>query len=293
MMSKARALVCAAPVLLVLAVLLFAPLATMVFVSFVRRDPSGALQWGQFSAASYLEIFYERDFLTGRYQPNANYLNILNRSLIYGGATTAITLAVGFPAALWVAALPTRSKNVVLLLMTLPFWTNLLVRLYAIIYILRDGGPIDAALSYMLPGFRGLDLLYSPVATVIGLCYSNVLYMIMPIFVSLERIDRDMVEASSDLGANGWKTVIYVLLPLSAPGIVAGCILVFVPCLGSFIGPELLGGGKTMILGNLIEAQFGELRNWPLGAALSTVLLALLLLTYAVQRVINAKGVTL
>jgi spermidine/putrescine transport system permease protein len=293
MMPKARALVCAAPVLLVLAVLLFAPLATMVFVSFVRRDPSGALQWGQFSSASYLEIFYEHDFLTGRYQPNANYLTILDRSLVYAGATTAITLMIGFPAALWVAALPTRSKNVVLLLMTLPFWTNLLVRLYAIIYILRDGGPIDAALSYMFPGFRGLDLLYSPVATVVGLCYSNVLYMIMPIFVSLDRIDRHMVEASSDLGANGWKTVIHVLLPLSAPGIVTGCILVFVPCLGSFIGPELLGGGKTMILGNLIEAQFGELRNWPLGAALSTVLLALLLLTYGAQRVIYAKRTTL
>jgi spermidine/putrescine transport system permease protein len=163
-------------------------------------------------------------------------------------------------------------------IVTIPFWTNILVRNYAWILLLRNDGVIDWMLARLGLTDQHINVLYTPLATTIGLTYSFLPYMVLPIYVSLEKLDRRLIEAAFDLGANRWLAFRRVILPLSMPGVVGGAILVFVPGLGAFISPELLGGAKSMMIGSLIQQQFGQSRNWPFGAALSFVLLVLVLL---------------
>ncbi len=174
--------------------------------------------------------------------------------------------------------LPARRASLLLFLITVPFWTNLLVRNFAWILLLRNGGPIDGLLNWLGLTSGPIDILYTPFATGIGLTYSFLPYMILPIFVAMERIDRRLIEAAFDLGADRLRVLTRVVLPLAMPGIIAGGVLVFVPCLGAYVSPELLGGAKSMMIGNLIQAQFGASRNWPFGAALAMVLLVILLM---------------
>jgi spermidine/putrescine transport system permease protein len=169
----------------------------------------------------------------------------------------------------------------ILFLVTIPFWTNLLVRNFAWILILRNGGALDTLLQWLGWMSTPLDLLYTPLATGIGLSYSFLPFMILPIYVALERIDPAVVEAAFDLGANRVRALQKVVLPLAMPGIVGGVVLVFVPCLGAYVSPELLGGGKSLMIGNLVQAQFGASRNWPFGAALAIVLVLALLTVMA------------
>ncbi len=164
-------------------------------------------------------------------------------------------------------------------MVTLPFWTNLLVRNYAWILLLRDYGTINNTLMWLGVIDEPLALLHTQTAVAIGLTYSFLPFMVLPIYASLEKLDFRLVEASFDLYAGRWQTLKRVILPLALPGIAAGCILVFVPSLGSYVTPELLGGGKTLMIGNLIGLQFGAARNWPFGAALGLFLLALVLLS--------------
>ncbi len=173
---------------------------------------------------------------------------------------------------------PERRRNLLLFLVTVPFWTNLLVRVYAWILLLRNGGLVDAGLQGIGLTDTGLGLLYTDNAVIIGLLYTYLPFMVLPIYSSLEKMDWRLVEAAFDLGANRWKALRRVIVPLAMPGIVAGCILVFIPALGSYIIPELLGGGKALMIGNLIQLQFGTAHNWPFGAALSFALLAFVLL---------------
>ena len=159
-----------------------------------------------------------------------------------------------------------------------PFWTNLLVRVYAWMLLLRNGGLVDGALGVFGVPEGSLGLLYSNAAVMIGLLYSFLPFMVLPIYTSLEKLDWRLVEAAFDLGANRWQALKRVILPLALPGMLAGATLVFIPALGNYIIPELLGGGKALMIGNLIQLQFGSGHNWPLGAALAFSLFSLVLL---------------
>jgi spermidine/putrescine transport system permease protein len=214
---------------------------------------------------------------------NTDYLQIFARSIGLAATTAIVTLVIAFPVSLWMAFQPPHRRTFLLFIVTVPFWTNLLVRNYSWILLLRNGGVLDWVL--MSTGLRHepLNILYSPLATEIGLVYSFLPFMVLPVYVSLEKLDRRLVEAAFDLGADRLRALTRIIIPLSMPGIVGGLILVFVPCLGAFVTPALLGGGKSLMIGSLIQLQFGQSRNWPFGAALAFVLLALVLAALALH----------
>ncbi|MDH3661706.1 MAG: ABC transporter permease [Alphaproteobacteria bacterium] len=216
------------------------------------------------------------------------YLSIFLKSLWIAAAATAVTLIIGFPVALAVSFAPPRLKPILLLLVILPFWTNLLIRTYAMIAVLRTRGYVnfglealwdgaDAALAGLgigaLPRFQPLTLLYNDAAVVIGIVYVYLPFMVLPLYATLERLDRAYLEASLDLGAGQIRTMASIVVPLAKPGIVSGVILVFIPALGTFLISDLLGGPDSQLIGNVIERQFKAANNWPLGAAMSFILL--------------------
>ena len=266
-----------APGMAVLAVFLVAPLAIMLLVSFLQPGEYGGVKWGQYSLEAYVNFLYERDF-DDSLVFNTDYLGIFQRSFWLAVATTAGCLLIGFPTALYLALQSERKRNLLLFLVTVPFWTNLLVRVYAWMLLLRNGGLVDSGLGVFGVPEGSLGLLYSNTAVMIGLLYSFLPFMVLPIYTSLEKLDWRLVEAAFDLGANRWQALKRVILPLSLPGMLAGATLVFIPALGNYIIPELLGGGKALMIGNLIQLQFGSGHNWPLGAALAFSLFSLVLL---------------
>ncbi len=257
------------------------PILLMAYVSFLERGSYGGVQWHRHTAEAYVNFLFQRN-LDGSLALNTDYLQIFLRSFWLSAVTTVLALVVGFPTALYMMLQPARYRSLLVFLVTIPFWTNLLVRNYAWIILLRNGGLIDAALNGLGLGHGSLSLLYTPFAIGVGLTYSFLPFMVLPIYASLEKIDLRLVEAAFDLGADRRRALSRVIVPLARPGIVAGCILVFVPCLGAYVTPELLGGSKTMMIGNLIQNQFGAARNWPFGAALAFALLALVLLAMLV-----------
>ncbi len=271
----------ALPAAAFLTVFMLIPLGLMIYVSTLERGIFGGVSWGSHSLIAYEKLLFERD-LAGQISFNSDYIAIFLRSFRLAAITTALTLAIGVPTALYMTSLPPRRAAFMLFLVTVPFWTNLLVRNFAWMLILRNGGPLEKALAGVGFDAAPLDILYTPLAIGIGLTYSFLPFMILPIYVALERIDRRLIEAAFDLGANRRQALMRVALPLAAPGVVAGAILVFVPCLGAYVSPELLGGGKSLMIGNLIQAQFGASRNWPFGAALALALIVILLLSLAV-----------
>jgi spermidine/putrescine transport system permease protein len=204
-------------------------------------------------------------------------LVILLRSVLQAALTTGLSLLFGLPVALWMAGLTRGQRDIMLLLITIPFWTNLLVRNYAWLIILREDGWLSQAVNAVSP-IGPVHLLYNDLAVAIGLTNSFLPFMILPIYTVFEKFDWRLLEAAHDLGAPRSRVLRRVLIPIAMPGIAAGALLVFIPCLGAFVTPALLGGGKTLMLGNIIQMQFGASRNWPFGAALSVVLLALMLI---------------
>lgn len=266
-----------APSMTVLAVFLVAPLAIMLLVSLLQPGEYGGVKWGQYSLEAYVNFLYERDF-DDSLVFNTDYLGIFQRSFWLAVATTLGCLLIGFPTALYLALQSERKRNLLLFLVTVPFWTNLLVRVYAWMLLLRNGGLVDSGLGLFGVPEGSLGLLYSNTAVMIGLLYSFLPFMVLPIYTSLEKLDWRLVEAAFDLGANRWQALKRVILPLALPGMLAGATLVFIPALGNYIIPELLGGGKALMIGNLIQLQFGSGHNWPLGAALAFSLFSLVLL---------------
>lgn len=263
-------------------VLMVVPLTLMAWISVQTRDYSGSVVWHSYSSEAYLRFVFERN-LDGTLSWNFDYLLIIFRSAWLSLTTTVLALLVGFPMALFMATRPRKWRAALVFLVTVPFWTNLLVRNYAWILLLRDHGTINSALLAIGVISEPLPLLHNNFAVSIGLTYSFLPFMVLPIYASLEKLDLRLVEAAFDLYANRVKTLRRVVLPAARPGIIAGCILVFVPCLGSYVTPELLGGGKTMMIGNLIGLQFGAARNWPFGAALGFALLAVVLIALTVH----------
>ena len=200
------------------------------------------------------------------------------RSVKLSGLTTILCFVLGFPTAYFIATRPAESRNFWLFLVTIPFWTNLLIRTFAVLEIIRNAGVINSFLLAIGVIDAPLDMLYTDTAILLGMTYVYIPLMILPIYASLERFDFRLVEAGYDLYASRLKVLKRIIVPLIKPGVIAGSILVFIPSLGAYVTPRILGGGKNLMLGNLIELQFGQGRNWPLGAALSLTLLAIVMI---------------
>lgn len=277
------------PAMIVLLVFLVLPLGIMFAVSVQAPGDYGGVKWGQHTIEAYINFLWERD-LDDALVFNTDYLGIFQRSFWLSLLTTLGCLLIGFPTALYLALQDERRRNMLLFLVTVPFWTNLLVRVYAWILLLRNGGLIDEGLHKLGFTDAAIGLLYTDNAVIIGLLYTFLPFMVLPIYTSLEKMDWRLVEAAFDLGANRWKALRRIIIPLSMPGVVAGCILVFIPALGNYIIPELLGGGKSLMIGNLIQLQFGTAHNWPFGAALSFALLAFVLIAMLIYSVRFKQG---
>ena len=269
------------PAILVIGIFMLIPLGLMAYVSILERNRYGGVEWDSYSMQSYLSFVFETQ-LDGTLAFNTDYLEIFFRSFLLSASTAAFALAIGFPTALYMAMQPARWRNILVFMVTIPFWTNLLVRNYAWILLLRDHGLVNVGLQELGLTSEPLPLLYNHFSVAVGLTYSFLPFMVLPIYTSLEKLDFRLVEASYDLYASRLQTLRRVVLPLSYPGIVAGCVLVFVPCLGAYVTPVLLGGSKTLMIGNLIQLQFGASRNWPFGSALAFALLAIVLITMLV-----------
>jgi spermidine/putrescine transport system permease protein len=266
-----------APALAIIGFFMVAPLGLMAYVSLLQKGVNGGVVWDLHTTEAYVNFIFERD-LDDSLIINTDYLQIFARSFGLSLLTAVLALAIGFPTALYMAMQPEGRRNLLIFLVTIPFWTNLLVRNYAWILLLRNSGLVENLLRWLGLSDQPLGLLYTPYAVSIGLTYSYLPFMVLPIYASLEKMDSRLIEAAFDLGADRRRALLRVILPLAAPGIAAGCVLVFVPALGAYVTPELLGGGKSMMIGNLIQGQFGAARNWPFGAALAFALLAIVLL---------------
>jgi len=248
-----------APVWLIAGSLLFAPLVIVFLYSLLTRGAYGGL------APPWNFENYQRlaDHL---------YLGIAAQSFLLAGSATLLCLLIGYPLALFISR-SGRWKNLYLLLVIVPFWISFLVRTYAWMFLLRDTGLINTVLEAAGLIRQPLPLLYNPAAVVLGLVYGYLPFMVLPVYAALERLDPALLEAAADLGAAPRASTLRVLLPLSWPGIRAGIILVFIPCLGAYLTPDLLGGGKAMMIGNLVQNQFTTARDWPFGAAMSLALM--------------------
>ena len=265
-----------APAWVIMALTLVVPIGIVILVSFASRGAYGGFDWG-FSPASYAQILFEEDW-DGNLAFTPQYLSIIGRTLWLAGLTTAICAALALPAAYTIAQAGGRAKAVLIYLVTLPFWVSMIVRVYAWIIILGNDGVLEKTLR-SLGLVTDIDsLLFTNGAMLTGLVYSYIPLMILPVFASIEKLDPALIEASHDLYGSRFTTARRGILPLAMPGLMAGAILVFVPCLGAVLEPILLGGGKAMLMGNLIQTQFGGGRNWPFGAAIAVVLMVLVMI---------------
>ena len=261
-----------APALLLLAFAASGPLLIVLVYSFLTPGDYGNVVW-KFSLDGWRGILFTRDIFDGTLQLADAHLTIFWRSVKLSLLTTAITFAVGFPTAWFIATRPPTSRALWLFLITIPFWTNLLIRTVAINEVIRNEGIINTLLIWAGLITEPIRIIYTDTAVLIGMAYVYLPLMVLPLFAAIDRFDMKLLEAGYDLYASRWKVLRRVILPIVKPGIVAGSILVFVPSLGAYVTPRVLGGGKNMMIGNFIELQFGAGRNWPLGAALSMTLL--------------------
>ena len=206
------------------------------------------------------------------------YAGILWRSVYISIISTVICLLIGYPLALYISRQESAYRNILLALLIIPFWTNFLVRTYSWMFILRSEGLLNNTLIYFGLISEPLQILFTDTAVIIGLVYTYLPFMVLPVYVSLEKMDRNLLMAARDLGATPFQSFRKVILPLTRPGVISGSILVFVPCIGAYITPDILGGSRSMMVGNLIQMQFLSARDWPFGSALSFVLMAIVLL---------------
>jgi spermidine/putrescine transport system permease protein len=252
------------PAILWISCLFLAPLLVVLIVSFATRGTYGGILW-QFTLANYVELLHPL------------YLRILGQSLFYAAVTTLVCLVIGFPFAYFIARAPRRRQSIWLLLVLVPFWTNFLVRTYAWMVLLRAEGLLNGSLLRWGLIDEPIQMLYQPVAVLVGLVYGYLPFMVLPLYVACERLDPLLIDAARDLYAGNLAVFRRVVWPLAKPGVIAGSILVFVPTVGAFITPDLLGGARTMMIGNLIQHEYLVVRDWPLGSALAFVLMAVVM----------------
>lgn len=264
------------PALLVLIFAASGPLLIVVVYSFLTPGDYGGIEW-MFSTDAWFNVVASRDFFDETVTWNDAHLSIFWRSVKLSLMTTLACFIFGLPTAYFIATRPKGQRDFWMLLIIIPFWTNLLIRTFAVMEIIRNEGVINTLLINLGVIQEPIQMLFTDFAIMVGMTYVYLPLMVLPIYASLERLDFSLVEASYDLYARRWRVLRRVILPLAKPGMIAGSILVFVPSLGAYVTPRVLGGGKNLMLGNLIELQFGQGRNWPLGAALSITLLAIVM----------------
>jgi spermidine/putrescine transport system permease protein len=259
-----RGFLIALPSFFYLVLLFVIPLGLVFVYSFATRDSTGLTVLEDWNLESYKRLF------------SADVLEIFLRSLVLALLTTVICLVICYPFAFYIATRTPRVRNILLILVMIPFWSNFLVRTYAWRVLLGSEGPLSQ-LSVLLGG-EPFRLLFTNVAVLIGLVYGFMPFMVLPLYAALERMDWRLVEAARDLYADGWTAFRKVTLPLSMPGVVAGSILVFIPSLGAYVTPALIGGARTVLMGDYIVSQFLAARNWPFGSALSFAVMFVMLL---------------
>lgn len=262
------------PALVLLFLAASGPLAIVLVYSFLTPGQYGNVEW-QFSWDAWTGILFTRDIFDGSLSLADAHLTIFWRSVQLSVLTTLITFVVGFPTAWFIATRPPSERAMWLFLITIPFWTNLLIRTFAINEVIRNEGLLNQLLLGIGLISEPLRILYTETAVLIGMTYVYLPLMVLPLFAAIDRFDMRLLEAGYDLYASRWQVLRRIILPIVRPGIVAGSILVFIPSLGAYVTPRVLGGGKNMMIGNFIELQFGQGRNWPLGAALSMTLLVI------------------
>jgi spermidine/putrescine transport system permease protein len=252
------------PTLFWLIVFFTVPLFVILIYGFLDRGTYGGIVW-KFQLENYIRF------------ADPLYLGIFWRSFVIALFTTLICLLMGYPMAYWMATRSPKTRNTLLLLMMLPFWTNFVIRTYAWRFIIAREGILNNTLLGIGIINEPLNILFTDNAVILGLVYGWVVAMVLPCYASLVGLDYSLLEAAQDLYANRIRTFLRVTLPLTLPGIVSGSILVFVPSFGAFVTPDLLGGGKADMIGNLIQQQFGSAADWPFGAAISTILMVAML----------------
>ena len=275
-------LILLAPALGIIGIFGLFPLSIALVYSFLEPGTYGGVEW-VFSYDAYVQFLFERDIFDDTLSFNSAYLQIFGRSFGLAITTMIGTLILGFPVAYFIAARPPEQRNFWLFAITLPFWTNLLIRTYSMLLIVRDEGFVNLMLMKLGLISEPLEMLYTDGAVLAGLVYSYLPFMILPIYASLEKFDFSLLEAGHDLYATRTQVFRHIIIPITRPGIVAGCVLVLIPALGAYITPELLGGGKKLMIGNLIALQFGSGRNWPFGAAAALILMAVVLIALLVS----------
>lgn len=256
-----------APLALWLVVFVVVPMGILAVFSFCERDELGRVVFS-FTLDNYRRVL------------DPTYLAIFGRSIGYAALTTAICVVVGYPVAWFIARSAERWRNRLLLLVMIPFWTSFLIRTYAWITILKSEGMLNGLLLSAGVINAPLDLLYTPTAVIIGLVYAYLPFMILPIYSSAEKIDNALIEAAYDLGCGPLRAFSQVIVPLTKPGIYAGVLLVFVPAIGMFAITDLMGGARVPMIGNVIQNQFFQARDWPFGAALGVVFTLLFVVAY-------------
>ncbi|WP_425044858.1 ABC transporter permease [Primorskyibacter sp. S87] len=264
------------PALAILTIAAAGPLLIVVLYSLLTPGDYGGVVW-KFSTEAWFNVFAERDFFDDTISFSDAHLSIFWRSVRLSLMTTIVAFIVGFPTAYFIATRPEKQRNMWMLLIMVPFWTNLLIRTFAVMEIIRNEGVLNSAMIGLGIIDEPIQMLFTDFAVTLGMFYVYLPLMVLPIYASMERMDFSLVEAAYDLYASRWRVLRKVIFPLVKPGVVAGSILVFIPSLGAYVTPRVLGGGKNLMMGNLIELQFGQGRNWPLGAALSITLLAIVM----------------
>ena len=264
-----------APALTILVLAASGPLLIVLVYSFLTPGNMGGVIW-EFSTEGWFRVFFRRDIFDPEdVSLNTAHLTILWRSVWLSLQTTVICAVLGFPTAWFIATRPANTRTVWLFLITIPFWTNLLIRTFAIQELIRNSGTINTLLIWAGVIDAPIQMLFSEFAILLGMAYVFLPLMVLPLYAAMDKLDFRLVEAGYDLYASRLQVLRHVILPLVKPGFIAGSILVFIPSIGAYVTPRVLGGGRTLMLGNLIDLQFGQGRNWPLGAALAITLLVI------------------
>ena len=265
-----------APALLIVLFAASGPLLIVLVYSFLTPGDYGDVKW-IFSWDAWVSVLLQRDIFDDTLSFADAHLAIFWRSVSLSLMTTILALIFGFPTAYFIATRAEDKRNLWLFLITIPFWTNLLIRTFAMMEVLRNEGLLNSTLRFLGIIDQPIQIMYTDFAVLLGMTYVYLPLMVLPLYASMEKLDFRLVEAAYDLYATRFSVLRRVIVPLITPGIIAGSILVFIPALGAYVTPRVMGGGTNLMFGNLIELQFGQGRNWPLGAALSMTLMAIVM----------------
>ena len=264
------------PAILIITAAAAGPLLIVLVYSFLTPGDYGNVEW-RFSVDAWVNVVAQKDIFDDTWQWADAHLRIFWRSIELSLLTTALTLVFGVPTAYFIATRSAKTREIWLFLITIPFWTNLLIRTIAVMELIRNEGMINNLLIGAGIIDQPIQMMFTDFAIAFGMTYVYLPLMVLPVYASIEKLDFRLVEAGYDLYASRWAMFRRIILPLVKPGVIAGSILVFIPSLGAYVTPRVLGGGKNLMLGNLIELQFGQGRNWPLGAALAIALMAIVM----------------